>query len=449
MQKRVVTMMKRLMTITLVLVLAAAIGSCKKKERHAAEVKPGPEIAASLLTLAPETVDDTYTAVGTVVSETQSNLSARIMGHVLDVNVDVGDRVTAGQALVVIDARDIETQVMQAEAGVGQARASVGQAQAGVAQAMAARDQASKALIELDQGVAAAEAGLKMAQAQQELAVKTFRRYEKLYNEKSVSGQEFDQILAQRKTADAAVEQAEKTIQSLRARRPQIDAQIRQAEEVVNQAQQGVEQTRQGVAQAEQGVAQTKIMRGFATVSAPYDGVIVKRLVEPGQLAAPGMPLLIIENDAQFRLEVSVDESRIAGIEIGDPVQVKIDALNKTLDGLVHDITPSADAASRSFKVKISLPDIASLHSGMYGRALFNTGRVQKLLVPRDAVVSQGGTDGVFVVGEKKIARFRVIKHGGYDERGRAEVFSGLSAGEAIVGSNARGMVDGARVRER
>lgn len=455
-------MIKRLLTITLVLALAAALGSCKKKEHQTAEERPGPEIAAKLLVLAPESVGETYAAVGAVVSDTQSSLSARIMGHVQEVLVDEGSRVVAGQPLVILDARDIESQVRQAEAGAGQARSgqiqaqsAVAQAQAGVAQALAARDQASKAIIELDQGIAAAEAGLKMARAQQDLAVKTFRRYEQLNNEQSVSGQEFDQIQSQKKVADAVVEQAEKTIQSMRAKRPQIDAQIRQADEVVTQARQsveqarqGVEQARDGVTQADQGVAQTKIMRGYAIVSAPFDGVIVKRLVEPGQLAAPGAPLLVIEDDAQFRLEVSVDESRVGDIAIGDEVRVKIDALNRELDGIVHDITPSADAVSRSFKVKIALPNAAQLRSGMYGRALFRTGSLKKIMIPRAAVVAKGGVDGVYVVDKKKRARFRVIRRGDYGDDNRAEVFSGLSTGETIV-ADARGMADGARVRER
>ena len=443
--------MKRIFSILMVVALLAAFGaSCSKKHGgHEAAKKEDdrPPVSVKTVKIEKQTVPGSIQAVGTVMSGRQSTLSARVMGIVLDVSVKEGDTVAAGQTVAVLDARDIDAKVSQAKAGAQQARAGVLQAQAGVAQAQAAVLQAQNARVELQQGIAAAEAGLAQARAQAELAEKTYRRFEELKKRGSVSDQEFDQVEAQKKTADAAVVQAEKGIEALKAKEPQIDAQIQQAQEVVNQGRAGMDQASEAVNQAEAGIREAEIMRDHAVVTAPFNGIVVKKHTDPGQMAAPGVPIVTIEDPGGYRLEVQVEESEVAGIKIGDVATVTLDAIGgEPMQSVVDEIVPAGDPASRTFTVKVSCADKRSgVRSGMYGKAVFESGEDMRILVPAGAVVTRGQMQGVFTV-ENERARWRLIKTGAAQGKDNIEILSGLDGGETVVASNTDQLTDGRKV---
>ena len=430
--------MNRVFAVIFAAAILAVTGvSCKHDKTGAAlPGDAGAAVQVSTLTVSRAMAPDVYEAVGTVRANRSSTLSAKVMGAVMSVHVQEGDRVTAGQELVFIEARDIDAQVRQAQAGQAQASAGYAQALAGLAQA-------GSGLSEADAGIAAAEAGLAAARADADLASKTFARYSQLYDEKSVSLQEFDQIRAQRDKAAAGVSAADKQVQAMRAKRKQALAQIDQAKAMVNQALAMGQQSSAAVDQAQ-------VMRAYAVIRAPYDGIVVRKIAEAGQLASPGMPLLVVEEDSDLRLEAAVDESRVSGIHIGDSADVRIDALGgESLPGVVQEITPTGDSASRSFVVKVGLPSAPGLMTGMFGRAQFLTGESEKLLIPVSALVARGSLQGVFIVDSGNVARFRVVRIGDPAGRSDVEVYSGLDPGEKIVSENADSLTDGRKVKER
>jgi multidrug efflux pump subunit AcrA (membrane-fusion protein) len=402
-------MRKILAVVFAAAVIAAAGLSCKKDHPSTAEHEDTrPAIEAGVMTVARQPMPDMYEAVGTVRAGRRSTLSAKVMGPVLSVAVQQGDRVAAGQELVIIEARDIDAQVRQAQAGQAQAMSG---------------------LSEVDAGIAATEAGMAAARADADLASKTYDRFRQLYDEKSVSRQEFDQVKAQRDKALAGLQAAEKQVKAMKAKRGQVTAQMAQAQ-----------------AQADQA----RVMRGYAVITAPYAGVVAQKIAEEGQMAAPGMPLLVIEEDTDLRLEAAVDESRIGNISPGETAEVAIDALGgKTLEGVVVEIAPSGDAASRSFIVKVGLPREPGLLSGMFGRARFVSGETEKILIPSSALVAKGALQGVFVLDSQSRARFRVVRTGEAEGRAQVEVYSGLTPGEKIVTGKAAGLSDGRKVKER
>ncbi len=118
-------------------------------------------------------------------------------------------------------------------------------------------------------------------------------------------------------------------------------------------------------------------MRDYTRIAAPFAGVVTARSVEPGNLAAPGAPLLTIEREGAYRLEASVDESRLPFVKAGQAVDVALEALDRRLTARVSEIVPAVDAASRAYIVKIDLPALPNLRSGMFGRAWFPDGRAQ------------------------------------------------------------------------
>ncbi len=184
------------------------------------------------------------------------------------------------------------------------------------------------AIPELENATAAAKANLDLAQT-------TFKRMEELAAKKSISNQEMDEASARLKAAQANYDM-------VRSRRAQVDSKM---------------------AVVEQEVRAAGIMRDYAKLAAPFSGVVITRSVEPGNLATPGAPLLTIEQDGLYRLEASVDESKLASVRVGQAVEVVIDASDRKLNARVSEIVPSVDAASRTYIVKVDLPaDAAVAH---------------------------------------------------------------------------------------
>jgi RND family efflux transporter MFP subunit len=332
-----------------------------------------------------------YEATGTVRARTSANISAKVMGYVRQVAVRAGDRVTAGQTLVTIDARDLESEYRRAEAGLEEARAAVP---------------------EVDNAAAAAKAQL-------DLASTTFRRIEDLYKKKSVSHQEFDEASARLKAAQASHEMT-------LAKRQQVQAKIAQAERAQDSA---------------------RIMVGYAQLTAPFAGVVTAKTVEEGTLATPGAPLLTIEREGEYRLEAAVEESRVNSIRSGQAATVTIEALGRPVSGRISEIVPAVDPGSRAYTVKIDLPAASALRSGMFGRAVFSQGTRRVLAVAEAAVAERGQLVSVMVV-EGGAARTRLITVG---ERrgGSVEVLSGLTAGETVISPLPAALADGARVEVR
>jgi RND family efflux transporter MFP subunit len=166
-------------------------------------------------------------------------------------------------------------------------------------------------------------------------------------------------------------------------------------------------------------------------------------------MAAPGTPLLSVEDERHYRLEALVEESRIGRIRLGDPVSVSIDALGqKPIAGQVSDIVPALDPASRSYIIKIDLraPDSSTLfRSGLFGKVRFNTGTKKVLTVPVQSVLERGQLTFVYVVDPAKIAHMRLIQTGKtYGDR--VEVLSGLSEGDQVILEPLSAVKDGAAV---
>jgi RND family efflux transporter MFP subunit len=313
------------------------------------------------------------------------------MGYVQQVNVQAGDRVRQGQILITLDARELEEGVRGVEAG---------------------RAEVQSAIPEAESAVAAAKANLDLAQT-------TFKRMEELAAKKSISNQEFDEASARVKAAQANYEMA-------RSKRAQLDPRL---------------------ARAEQQVRSATIMRDYVRIAAPFSGIVTAKSVERGNLATPGVPLLTIEQDGVYRLEASVDESRLPSARAGATVEVALEGVERRLTARVSEVVPAVDAASRSSIVKIDLPAVPQLRSGMFGRAFFPVGSRTVVVVPANSIAERGQLQSVFVA-EGGIARTRLVTTGQH-AKDAVEVLSGLNAGEKIVTPIPAGLQDGARLEVR
>jgi RND family efflux transporter MFP subunit len=188
-------------------------------------------------------------------------------------------------------------------------------------------------------------------------------------------------------------------------------------------------------------VAETETLLGYAKVTAPFSGVITRKYADVGDLATPGKPLLEMEDSTALRLEADVPEAVIGRLKLGDKLPVRISALEGELAGVVSEIAPAADPNSRTFLVKLDLPNVSGLRAGQFGRVAMPVGETSALRVPVFAVVRRGQMEIVFAVSDGK-AQLRLVKTGKRigDE---VELVSGVEAGEKIVTGGAAGLMDG------
>jgi RND family efflux transporter MFP subunit len=367
------------------------LAGCAEPPRQKSSASAVPAVAVSTVTAATATWPSLYEATGTVRARTSAVIAAKLMGYVREVKVQTGDRVREGQLLVTLDTRDLDVSSRRAEA---------------------AREEVRTGVPEADSAIAAAKANLDLAQV-------TFGRMQDLFEKKSVSNQELDETSAKLKAAHAAYDMA-------RARRLQLNSRL---------------------AQVDQEVRSTEVTRSYADVLAPFAGLVVSKSVDPGSLALPGAPLFIIERVGAYRLEASVDESHLAAIRVGQPVSVTLDSVDRTLDARVSEIVPAVDAASRAYAVKIDLPVLPALRSGVFGRASFQVGSRPLLAIPAGAVTERGQLQSVFVA-DNGLARTRLVTVG-QKVKDQVEVLSGLTAGEKVIFQVPQGLSDGASVEAR
>lgn len=240
--------------------------------------------------------------------------------------------------------------------------------------------------------VSQAEGALAQAQAALALAEKNFHRYERLHEQQAASDLELDMARMQYEQAQGAVQQAQGAVKS--------------ASSVADEA----------------------------TVKAPYPARVVDKLVEVGDLAAPGRPLVRLESLDSRSIWLTVREADIRRVQEGASLSVRFDTRPELgqVSGTVNEIVAAADPATHTFTVKATLGDL-HVPSGISGRATLPGDEVERLVIPAVAVHRRGGLELVVVRDADGTARTRAVTTGTALSDGRIEVLSGLAEGEQVV----------------
>lgn len=211
----------------------------------------------------------------------------------------------------------------------------------------------------------------------------------------------------------------------------QAEAAFRQAEAAVAAADEAINAAVAAVQRAAEMVREMEVAAGYSRVVAPFAGVVVKRFVDPGDLAWPGRPLFRLMAPEDMQLEAHVREGLAGRAQVGQQVRVTIDALDKTFTGTVREVVPSADPASRTFAVKVALPADPRLLPGMFGRLDIPVATRRAVVVPTAAVRTLGQLTLVRVKddGGWQLRAVRLGEPAGADA---VEVLAGLRPGETI-----------------
>jgi membrane fusion protein (multidrug efflux system) len=182
---------------------------------------------------------------------------------------------------------------------------------------------------------------------------------------------------------------------------------------------------------AQQSHREAEAVLSFTTIRAPVAGRVVDKLVDAGDMVAPGQPLLTMYDPTRMQLVATVRESLRRELAVGDPVGVKLDVLDHVCEATVSEIVPETQVASRSFEVKVTGPCPPGVYPGMFGRLRIPLGTRSAICVPAAAVRQVGQLDLVEVI-EGDVVRCRLVQPGRQIDE-EVEVLSGLASGERVV----------------
>lgn len=245
------------------------------------------------------------------------------------------------------------------------------------------------------------------------------------------------------KEYQSRLEQTQKSLEAAAATREQAEKDFARAEQllkrnVITQSEfdrvnRDLQVAQANEARSKEAVSEAKVLLSYTTIQAAKNGRIVDRYAEPGDVAQPGEPILVLYDANSLRLETPVMENLAIKLRPGQQLDVSIDALGQTVTATVEEIVPQADAPSRSFLVKASVPRSPDLYEGMFGRLLIPAGERRHLCLAVDAVTKIGQLEYVDVVLPDDTVERRLIKSGRVGIPGRMEVLSGLEAGERVI----------------
>jgi membrane fusion protein, multidrug efflux system len=259
---------------------------------------------------------------------------------------------------------------------------------------------------------------------------------EKVQKGQLIARLEAGEIAARLEQAEAALEQAEREWK-------RVSALLEQ--QSVTRAEYDTAQSRQRLAKGT--VAEARAMMAYVEIAAPFDGLVTKKWVDVGDLAAPGKPLVDIEDPAALQMDADVPETIASHIKQDSRLRVRVDAINGELEGVIREIAPAADAVSRTFRVKLDLPPTAGLMPGQFARLIVPIGERKSVRVPVAAVAQRGQMEIVFVVADQH-AQLHLVKTG-MRVGDEIEVLSGLDGGKTVVISGADQLTDGQPVEAK
>ncbi len=345
-------------------------------------------------------VTATVEVTGALVPARTASVSSKLAGQVRAVKADVGDRVQAGQLLVEIDTRELQAQLQQAEVAV-----------------RGVQDQAEQARI----GMEAAQIAIANAKVSLDAAQKHYDRMKALADAGAAPQTQLDD-------AQTRLEQAQN---GYAAAQKQYETAKKQYETASGS----------GLAQAEAAVNTIKVNLSNASITSPISGIVTNRNVNPGEMAAPGSPLLTIADTSTLKLQGTISQEVVPLLAGGQKVTVTVDALpGREFTGAVTRVGPLAAQIGQLFPVEITLPNPGDLKAGMTARASFKVTSSKGVVIPAAAIRTDNGQDYVFVVKNGTVERRPVTL--GLKNDAQVIVLNGLQAGEKVAITNVGALQD-------
>lgn len=364
---------KYLLFTLIILFIVLWLAGVFRPKVKSVEIKPEIKVVSGIKIEPVEKRDFTESAyMGEVIPQERGEIATKFMGKVTSIKVKEGDCVKAGTLLLTLEAEDLYAQIQAVKHQVNQA-----------------------------------EAAYRLSLSQLELAHKTYERYLKLYQEKAVTPQEFDEVKARYESAKEALNQAKEALFYAKSQQKVLSSHLK-----------------------------------YVNLSAPFSGCIVEKKVDLGDMTLPGQPLIIMEK-GPLQVKAELPERFFERIKRGDFLEIE-EEFGKRLKGKIIEKSPSVNFHTKTFTVKLELEKPLGLKSGALVRVLIPE-KISVFLIPERALFQKYDFTGVFVVKPDKTIELRYVKIGS-KRKDKIEILSGVKEGEMVIVEGLERACDGCRV---
>ena len=385
--------------VPLVLLLLTGCGSTEAKLPAKAEEAPKP-IPVSLVTAGERNVPSTLDVTGTLMADAQTDIASEIEQRVVEVLIERGQYVNAGQVVARMDDRDARNQLHEAEATEAQIREKLGLMSGQTFDPLKTPE-------------------VRQAQATMERAEVDFKRFAQLVEDGAVSRAEHDlrraDYLSSRAQYETSVNQMRQLYQSLLAQKVRVAMGRKAVEDTI--------------------------------IRAPFSGVIAEKAANIGRYTKKGDRIATIVRVDPLRIELAIPEGAVAAVRKGQKVSFSVQSYpDRQFEGAVAYVGPAVRAESRALVVEAIVPNpMAQLQPGLFATARIELPAARpSVVVPAGAVKGEGGVFKLFVARNDR-AEARIVQVG-REAGGSVEILRGLGAGERVVSPQATGLADGASI---
>jgi len=389
----------RLGLAPLALLLLASCGNTEAKPAAKAEDATKP-IVVSVRPAQERPLPTTLDVTGTLMADAQTDIPSEIEQRVVEISVERGQHVTAGQVVARMDDRDAQNQLREAEAAEAQIRERLGLVNGTTFDALKTPE-------------------VQQARATMDRAETDYKRFVQLLDEGAVSRAEHDlrraDYLASKAQYETTVNQTRQLYQSLLAQKIRVAI-----------ARKAVEDT---------------------TIRAPFSGVIAEKAVNVGRYTKKGDRVATIVRIDPLRIELAIPEGAVAAVRKGQRVSFAVQSYpDRKFEGTIAYVGPAVRAESRALVVEAIVPNPkALLQPGLFATAHIELPAAQpSVMVPATAVQTEGGVFKLFVAKNDR-AEARIVQVG-REAGGSVEILRGVRTGERVVVRPADGLADGSPI---
>ncbi len=458
--------MKKLISYFLIAAVAFSLTGCATQEAK--------DITVETTTADIKQINTTIDIAGALVPNKTENITSKLSGTVKQINAEVGQKVNKDDVLVVLDTKELDAQLNQAQAGYNStkdqtsvAKTNLDAAQSGVnVTKLTIADQIKTAKLNLDSAKQAIDAtkeqnSVQLSQVQFNIdnAKKNYDRIKQLYESNLVSQSDYDNAKATYDNAKNQYNIAEAAAKSsLLAAQTRYDAAVATYNQTSGSAAEGQLVAAQskvdvakkqydasstsGLKQAEASINTIKVQLSNSSIVSSTTGVVVNKNINQGELAAAGTPLITIADISKLMLKGVISQEAIPYVAKGNQVDVSIDIYpNKTFKGIIDSVGPMAVSTSSYFPVQISIDNAdMAIPAGVSAHAKISIDNAGQVVVPTTSIVENNGATYLFAIENGIAVKKAVIV--GLKNNDEAEILSGLAKGEVIAVSNVNALFD-------
>ncbi len=361
---------------------------------------PEPPPTVPVATAAPATLENNLTLTAEFRPYQEVDVMAKVAGYVKSIGVDIGDHVRQDAVLATLEVPEIQDDVAKAKASVAAAEANI----------------------------VTAQAAIQRAQAASNIAALSFRRIQNV--------DKHDPGLVPKQDVDVA-----------QSKQIEAEAQLASANSELKAAQ-------EGRIEAESEYSRAQAMMQYATIRAPFTGIVTKRYANTGSMIQAGissqtqaMPVVSLAQNDLLRLILPVPVSDVAEVREGQPVEVNVVSLGRTLQGKVTRYANSVQTATRTMDTEVDVPNPdGTLIPGMYAEVHLHLATQPNVLsVPLDAVDGLGTSVQQAYVVRDGVVHLTSVKVG-LQTSSRVQILSGLQSGDKVIVGRHTGLSDGEKV---